>query len=82
MMDFLGPVFWFLVATGILIAWHEYGHFWTARRCGVRVLRFAIGFGTPLWSRTARDGTEYVIGDPAGRLRADARREGRRAGPG
>lgn len=62
MMDFLGPVFWFLVATGILIAWHEYGHFWTARRCGVRVLRFAIGFGTPLWSRTGRDGTEYVIG--------------------
>lgn len=62
MMDFLGPLFWFLVGTGILIAWHEYGHFWTARRCGVRVLRFAIGFGTPLFSRTGRDGTEYVIG--------------------
>jgi regulator of sigma E protease len=61
MMDVLGPIFWFLVATGILIAWHEYGHFWTARRCGVRVLRFAIGFGPPLFSRTGRDGTEYVV---------------------
>ena len=34
----------------ILIAIHEYGHFWVARRCGVRVLRFSIGFGKSLWT--------------------------------
>lgn len=51
-----------IVTLGVLITVHEFGHFWVARRCGVRVLRFAIGFGRPLWSRTARDGVEYVIG--------------------
>ena len=51
----------FLVALGVLITVHEFGHFWVARRMGVRVLRFSIGFGQPLWKRTARDGTEYVI---------------------
>ena len=60
-----GPLLSFLalvVTLGVLITVHEFGHFWVARRCGVRVLRFAIGFGRPLWSRTARDGVEYVIG--------------------
>ncbi len=52
----------FLVTIAILIAVHEYGHFWVARRLGVKVLRFSIGFGKPLWKRTGRkDGTEYVI---------------------
>ncbi len=51
----------FLVALAVLITVHEFGHFWVARRLGVRVLRFSIGFGQPLWRRTARDGTEYVI---------------------
>ena len=52
----------FLVALGLLIAIHEYGHFWVARRVGVKVLRYSIGFGRPLWKRTGRvDGTEYVI---------------------
>lgn len=51
----------FLFALGILIAVHEFGHFWVARRLGVRVLRFSIGFGKPLWSRKGRDGTEYVL---------------------
>ena len=40
---------------------HEFGHFWVARRLGVKVLRFSIGFGRPLWSRRAADGTEYVV---------------------
>jgi len=53
---------WFVIALGILIAVHELGHFWVARRLGVKVLRFSIGFGRPLWRRTAPgDGTEYVL---------------------
>ncbi|MEK6749983.1 MAG: RIP metalloprotease RseP [Pseudomonadota bacterium] len=53
----------FVLALGVLIAVHEYGHFWMARRMGVKVLRFAIGFGKPLWSATrGPDQTEYVLG--------------------
>ncbi|MDV2858208.1 sigma E protease regulator RseP [Oceanimonas sp. AH20CE76] len=51
----------FIVALGILVAVHEYGHFWVARRNGVKVERFSIGFGKPIWRRTGRDGTEYVV---------------------
>ena len=51
----------FLVALSLLVAVHEYGHFWVARRMGVKVLRFSIGFGKPIWSRRGRDGVEYVI---------------------
>ncbi|HWQ37633.1 MAG TPA: RIP metalloprotease RseP [Burkholderiales bacterium] len=52
----------FLVALGVLIVFHELGHYLIARLCGVRVLRFSIGFGTPLWSRRfGADRTEWVI---------------------
>ncbi|NHI01375.1 sigma E protease regulator RseP [Oceanimonas sp. MB9] len=51
----------FIVALGILVAVHEYGHFWVARRNGVRVERFSIGFGKPIWRKAGRDGTEYVV---------------------
>ncbi|HEY5789430.1 MAG TPA: RIP metalloprotease RseP [Gammaproteobacteria bacterium] len=52
----------FIVAIGLLISVHEFGHFWVARRLGVKVLRFSIGFGKPLWSRRGQvDGTEYVV---------------------
>ncbi len=53
----------FLVAIGILVAVHEYGHFWAARRLGFKVLRFSIGFGRPLFRRVSShpDGTEFVI---------------------
>lgn len=51
----------FVVTLGVLITVHEFGHFWVARRLGVKVLRFSIGFGRPLWRRYGRDGTEYVI---------------------
>ena len=51
----------FIIALGILVAIHEFGHFWVARRCGVKVLRFSIGFGKTLWMRTGKDGTEYAI---------------------
>ncbi|MET0126799.1 MAG: sigma E protease regulator RseP [Pseudomonas caspiana] len=50
-----------LVALGVLVTFHEYGHFWVARRCGVKVLRFSVGFGTPLFRWHDRQGTEYVI---------------------
>jgi len=61
MSEFLGSIWWLLVALGLLITFHEFGHFWVARRTGVRVLKFSIGFGKTLWSRKGRDGTEYVI---------------------
>ncbi|MDX1381549.1 MAG: RIP metalloprotease RseP [Xanthomonadales bacterium] len=61
MADFLGSIWWLLVALGLLITFHEFGHFWVARRFGVRVLRFSVGFGRPIWSRRGRDGTEYVV---------------------
>ena len=53
----------FLVAIAILIAVHEFGHFWVAKKLGVKVLRYSIGFGRPLWKRRfGPDQTEYVIG--------------------
>jgi regulator of sigma E protease len=58
---FLGSVFWLLVTLGVLVTFHEFGHYWVARRCGVKVLRFSVGFGRPLWRRVAKDGTEYQI---------------------
>lgn len=61
MSDFFGSLWWLLVALGVLVTFHEFGHFWVARRCGVKVLRFSVGFGRPLWSKTGKDGTEYVI---------------------
>ena len=60
-MTILSYVLAFLVAIGVLVAVHEYGHFWMARRLGIRVLRFSIGFGKPLWSRRGADGTEYAV---------------------
>ena len=51
----------FLVALMILVSIHEFGHFYVARRCGVKVLRFSIGFGQALWSRRDSKGTEYVL---------------------
>jgi regulator of sigma E protease len=50
-----------LVALGVLVTFHEFGHFWVARRCGVKVLRFSVGFGMPLMRWHDRKGTEYVL---------------------
>jgi regulator of sigma E protease len=61
MLSFLWTLGSFIVALGILVAVHEWGHFWVARRCGVKVQRFSIGFGKALWRRTDKLGTEYVI---------------------
>ncbi len=52
----------FIVALSVLVVVHEYGHYWVARRCNVKVLRFSVGFGKVIWSRRfGRDGTEWAI---------------------
>ncbi len=61
-MNFLHTLFYFVVAIGILVAVHEFGHFWVARRAGVKVLRFSIGFGNVLWRYQKNpNSTEYVL---------------------
>ncbi|BCB26206.1 zinc metalloprotease [Sulfurimicrobium lacus] len=61
-MNLLFTLAAFALALGILIVVHELGHFWVARWCGVKVLRFSIGFGKPLavW-KSAPNGTEWVL---------------------
>ncbi|SCB79826.1 sigma E protease regulator RseP [Kosakonia oryziphila] len=61
MLSILWNLAAFVVALGVLITVHEFGHFWVARRCGVRVERFSIGFGKALCRRTDKHGTEFVI---------------------
>ena len=60
-MDLLHTILATIVTLGILVTIHEWGHYYVARRCGVKVLRFSVGFGSPLFSRVGKDGTEYVI---------------------
>jgi len=62
MATVLSSIFFFILALGILITVHEFGHYWVARKVGIKVLRFSVGFGKPLWSKTAGpDNTEYVL---------------------
>ena len=61
MSEVVGSVWWTIVTMGVLITFHEFGHFVIARRCGVKVLRFSVGFGKALWSRRDKHGTEFVI---------------------
>lgn len=61
MSQFFGSVWWLLVTMGLLVTFHEFGHFVVARRCGVKVLKFSIGFGPALWSRFDRHGTQFVV---------------------
>ncbi len=51
----------FLLAIGILISVHEFGHFWVARRCGIKVERFSLGFGKVLWQTVDKQGTEFSL---------------------
>ncbi len=62
MMFWLVQAASFLVAIGILISAHEYGHFWVARRLGFKVLRFSVGFGKPILLHRGKDDIEYVLG--------------------
>jgi regulator of sigma E protease len=61
MSEFFGSVWWLIVTLGLLVTFHEYGHFVVARRCGVKVIKFSIGFGPALWSRFDRHGTQFVV---------------------
>jgi regulator of sigma E protease len=51
----------FLLTLGVLVSFHEFGHFLAARACGVKVLRFAVGFGKPLFTCHAKNKTEWVL---------------------
>jgi len=51
----------FIIAIAILVVIHEFGHFWVARRCGVKVLKFSVGFGPVLFKHKAKNGTEYAL---------------------
>lgn len=62
MSGFIWSFFSFIVALGILVFIHEFGHFWVARKNGIKVLRFAVGFGKPIYSWYDKQGTEYTIG--------------------
>ncbi len=56
-------VFYFLLALVVLVAFHEFGHFYACRKLGVKVKRFSIGIGKPVWSyRKTPDDTEFAIG--------------------
>ncbi len=61
MFDLAVTVFYFFISLGVLVTIHEFGHFWVARRCGVRVEQFSIGFGTPLVTWTDKLGTEFRL---------------------
>ena len=60
-MELIQTIVSTVITLGILVAFHEFGHFWVARRCGIKVLRFSVGFGPPLWRRTDAQGTEYIL---------------------
>ena len=61
-METLHTLFYFTVAIAILVAIHEFGHFWVARKTGVKVIRFSIGFGKKLWSyQKSPEHTEFVL---------------------
>ncbi|WP_373001641.1 RIP metalloprotease RseP [Marinobacter sp.] len=60
-MQIIETVLALALTLGILVTLHEYGHFWVARRFGVKVLRFSVGFGKPMFSWYDRHGTEFAI---------------------
>ena len=63
MIGMVQMIFAFIFALGILITFHEFGHYWVARKCGVKILQFSVGFGRPLWRKEfGTDNTEFIIG--------------------
>ncbi|MEH6543366.1 MAG: RIP metalloprotease RseP [Porticoccaceae bacterium] len=60
-MSIIQSGLYFLLMLGVLITFHEFGHFWVARRCGIKVLRFSVGFGPALWRWKDKLGTEFVV---------------------
>lgn len=61
-MDIIQSIFAFIFAIGVLVTIHEFGHYWVAKKLGIKILRFSVGFGKPLWSkRFGADQTEFSI---------------------
>ena len=61
-MDFIFSLLAFILAISVLVGFHEFGHLWVAKKCGVKILRYSIGFGRPLWkTHRGPDHTEYVV---------------------
>lgn len=60
-MEFIQTLVGFVGALMVLVSVHEFGHYYVARRCGVKVLRFCVGMGTPFWSYKDRHGTEFGL---------------------
>ncbi|MFV1873205.1 MAG: RIP metalloprotease RseP [Oleiphilus sp.] len=60
-MDVIQPILSLILTLGILVTIHEYGHYWVAKKCGVKVLRFSVGFGKPIYSWFNKAGTEFAI---------------------
>lgn len=62
MIDVLQNIVAFIIALGVLITFHEFGHYWVARRCDVKILRFSIGFGRAIYKKTfGKDNTEFIL---------------------
>ena len=62
MLGFLQAIIAIIITLGLLITFHEFGHYWVARRCGVKILRFSVGFGQPIYKRRfGADASEFVI---------------------
>lgn len=62
MFEILQSILAFIVALGVLITFHEFGHYWVAKKCDVKILRFAVGFGKPIWKKVSGpDKTEFVL---------------------
>ncbi len=59
-MELVQTLLWFIVALGVLVTAHEFGHYWVAKRLGIKILRFSVGFGKPVWRRYSGE-TEFVI---------------------
>lgn len=60
-MNIFLQIFAFIFAIFLLVTVHEFGHFWVARKFGIKVIRFSIGFGKPIWKKIDKNGTEFVI---------------------
>lgn len=60
-MSFFYSIFGLLILLGILVTIHEWGHYWVAKKLGVKALRFSVGFGKPFWSRFNKSGTEFAV---------------------
>jgi len=61
MLEFMSSIGWMLVTLGILVTFHEYGHYWMARRFNVKVLKFSVGFGKSFWTKKDKNGTEFCL---------------------